>query len=49
MEPVTKRQEYGLGTVCTAIPITVGATAGTMAMSLPAEQADRLPSAARQH
>ncbi|ELS54611.1 IclR family transcriptional regulator [Streptomyces viridochromogenes] len=48
MEPVTERQEYALGTVCAAIPITVGTTAGTMAISLPAHQADRLMSAARQ-
>lgn len=48
MEPVTERQEYALGTVCAAIPITVGTTAATMAISLPAHQADRLPSAAQQ-
>ncbi|MFE7273282.1 IclR family transcriptional regulator [Streptomyces sp. NPDC057623] len=48
MEPVTERQEYALGTVCAAIPITVGTTAATMAISLPVHQADRLLSAARQ-
>ncbi|MEU6069515.1 helix-turn-helix domain-containing protein [Streptomyces sp. NPDC047082] len=48
MEPVTERQEYALGTVCAAIPITVGTTAATMALSLPAHQADRLLPAARQ-
>ncbi|MER5211389.1 helix-turn-helix domain-containing protein [Streptomyces sp. NPDC002838] len=48
MEPVTERQEYALGTVCAAIPITVGNTAATMAISLPAHQADRLPAATRQ-
>ncbi|WP_217207673.1 IclR family transcriptional regulator [Streptomyces sp. AC550_RSS872] len=48
MEPVTERQEYALGTVCAAIPITVGTTAATMAISLPAHQADRLLSAAQQ-
>ncbi|MFF7161526.1 IclR family transcriptional regulator [Streptomyces sp. NPDC008086] len=48
MEPVTERQEYALGTVCAAVPITVGTTAATMAISLPAHQADRLLSAARQ-
>ncbi|MCX4907108.1 IclR family transcriptional regulator [Streptomyces sp. NBC_00878] len=47
MQPVTERQEYGLGTVCAAIPITLGSTAGTMAISLPAHQADRLLPAAR--
>ncbi|MFJ3306091.1 IclR family transcriptional regulator [Streptomyces sp. NPDC086549] len=48
MEPVTERQEYALGTVCAAIPITVGTTAATMAMSLPAHQEHRLLPAARQ-
>ncbi|HEX2289872.1 MAG TPA: IclR family transcriptional regulator C-terminal domain-containing protein, partial [Pseudonocardiaceae bacterium] len=35
MEPVTERQEYALGTVCAAIPITLGTTAATMAISMP--------------
>jgi DNA-binding IclR family transcriptional regulator len=48
MEPVTERQEYALGTVCAAIPITVGSTAATMAISLPSHQADRLLAAAGQ-
>ncbi|MEV7995344.1 helix-turn-helix domain-containing protein [Streptomyces sp. NPDC086077] len=48
MEPVTECQEYALGTVCAAIPITVGDTAGTMAISLPSHQADRLLPAVRQ-
>ncbi|MER6344788.1 helix-turn-helix domain-containing protein [Streptomyces sp. NPDC001532] len=48
MEPVVERQEYALGTVCAAIPITVGTTAATMAISLPCHQADRLLPAARQ-
>ncbi|MFJ4619640.1 IclR family transcriptional regulator [Streptomyces sp. NPDC088812] len=48
METVVERQEYALGTVCAAIPITVGTTAATMAISLPAHQADRLSAAARQ-
>ncbi|MEW1830561.1 IclR family transcriptional regulator C-terminal domain-containing protein [Streptomyces sp. NPDC088196] len=47
-ELVVERQEYALGTVCAAIPITLGATAATMAISLPAHQAERLPVAARQ-
>ncbi|MFE2047504.1 IclR family transcriptional regulator [Streptomyces sp. NPDC059459] len=47
MTPVTERQEYALGTVCAAIPITVGTTAATMALSLPVHQADRLLPAAR--
>ncbi len=48
MEPVVERQEYALGTVCAAIPITVGSTAATMAISLPSHQADRLLDAAQQ-
>lgn len=48
MEPVYERQEYALGTVCAAIPITVGTTAATMAISLPLHQADRLLDAAHQ-
>ena len=48
MEPVTERQEYALGTVCAAIPITLGTTAATMAISMPAHQADRLLPAAQQ-
>ncbi|MFJ9341344.1 IclR family transcriptional regulator [Streptomyces sp. NPDC101733] len=43
MQPVTERQEYALGTVCAAIPITAGDTAATMAISLPLHHADRLP------
>ncbi|MFG2132630.1 IclR family transcriptional regulator [Streptomyces sp. NPDC048751] len=42
MEPVVERQEYALGTVCAAIPITLGNTAATVAISLPSHQADRL-------
>ncbi|MED7822381.1 IclR family transcriptional regulator [Streptomyces chiangmaiensis] len=48
MEPVFERQEYALGTVCAAVPITAGATAATVAISMPAHQADRLQSAAYQ-
>ncbi|MEV6883196.1 helix-turn-helix domain-containing protein [Streptomyces sp. NPDC051135] len=47
MTPVTERQEYALGTVCAAIPITVGTTAATMAISLPLQQAGRLLPAAQ--
>ncbi|MBL1083298.1 helix-turn-helix domain-containing protein [Streptomyces actinomycinicus] len=46
MEPVVERQEYALGSVCAAVPITVGTTAATMAISLPAQHADRLLPAA---
>ncbi|MFF6913479.1 IclR family transcriptional regulator C-terminal domain-containing protein [Streptomyces sp. NPDC012466] len=48
MEPVIERQEYALGAVCAAIPLTLGTTAATMAISLPAHQVDRLLPAARQ-
>lgn len=48
MEPVVERQEYALGTVCAAIPITVGTTAATMAISLPSHHADRLLAATEQ-
>ncbi|MFF0435082.1 IclR family transcriptional regulator [Streptomyces sp. NPDC004327] len=42
MEPLVERQEYALGTVCAAIPITAGSTAATMAISLPLHQQERL-------
>ncbi|MEU2505943.1 helix-turn-helix domain-containing protein [Streptomyces sp. NPDC007863] len=42
MEPLVERQEYALGTVCAAIPITVGNTAATLAISLPLHQEERL-------
>ncbi|WP_405536358.1 helix-turn-helix domain-containing protein [Streptomyces sp. NBC_00075] len=48
MEVVVERQEYALGTVCAAIPITIGSTAATLAISLPSSQADRLLIAAQQ-
>nr|WP_269805591.1 IclR family transcriptional regulator C-terminal domain-containing protein [Streptomyces geranii] len=48
MELVVERQEYALGTVCAAVPITIGATAATLAISLPSNQADRLLIAAQQ-
>lgn len=48
MEPVIERQEYALGTACAAIPITIGSTAATLAISLPSHQAEKLLPAARQ-
>ncbi|MFE7039762.1 IclR family transcriptional regulator [Streptomyces atratus] len=48
MEPVIERQEYALGTVCAAIPITAGFTAAAMAISVPLEQEDRLLPAVEQ-
>ncbi|MER5639623.1 helix-turn-helix domain-containing protein [Kitasatospora sp. NPDC002227] len=44
--PVLERQEYQPGTVCAAVPITVGAVVATMALSLPLSQSARLPAAA---
>lgn len=44
-EPVFERQEYALGTVCAAIPVTAGDTAATMAISLPVP---KKPGCARQ-
>ncbi|MFB1045124.1 IclR family transcriptional regulator [Streptomyces chrestomyceticus] len=37
-----EQQEYALGTVCSAIPIQVGSAAATVAISLPASDAQRL-------
>ncbi|MFB7586615.1 IclR family transcriptional regulator [Streptomyces sp. NPDC056169] len=42
MEPLVERQEYALGTVCAAIPVTAGSTAAAMAISLPLHQEERL-------
>ncbi|MFJ5224285.1 IclR family transcriptional regulator [Streptomyces sp. NPDC088400] len=42
IEPVVERQEYVLGTVCAAVPITVGSTAAAMAISVPFHQQERL-------
>lgn len=39
-----ERQEYALGTVCSAIPIQVGSAAAALAVSLPAEELHRLRS-----
>jgi DNA-binding IclR family transcriptional regulator len=46
--PVIEHQEYALGTVCAAVPLTMGDTVGALALSLPHRQADRLLAAARQ-
>ncbi len=46
MRPVVERQEYALGTLCAAVPILVGNTAATLAISVPATQAARLMPAA---
>ncbi|RPK61952.1 p-hydroxybenzoate hydroxylase transcriptional activator [Streptomyces sp. ADI96-02] len=47
-EPVIERQEYTLGTVCAAIPITAGATIASMAISVPLEREERLLPAVEQ-
>ncbi|MFC9122526.1 IclR family transcriptional regulator [Streptomyces sp. NPDC057067] len=47
-EPVVERQEYALGTVCAAIPITVGSAVAAMAVSLPLHQEERLLPAVEQ-
>jgi len=44
---VVEHQEYAVGTVCAAIPVTVGSTVATLALSLPAQRADRLLPAAQ--
>ncbi|GAA4910686.1 IclR family transcriptional regulator [Streptomyces coeruleoprunus] len=41
-QPFVERQEYALGTVCAAIPVSTGAGAAAMAISVPLHQADRL-------
>lgn len=44
--PVLDLQEYAVGTVCAAVPITAGATVGSLALSLPVHEAHRLRRAA---
>ncbi|MEU8886796.1 IclR family transcriptional regulator C-terminal domain-containing protein [Streptomyces sp. NPDC048442] len=44
--PVLDLQEYALGTVCAAVPLTAGAAVGCLALSLPVEHAHRLRQAA---
>ncbi|WP_236242020.1 IclR family transcriptional regulator [Streptomyces sp. CC228A] len=46
--PFIERQEYALGTVCAAIPITAGDTAAAMAISLPLHEEHRLLPAVEQ-
>ncbi|GAA3723098.1 IclR family transcriptional regulator C-terminal domain-containing protein [Streptomyces tremellae] len=42
LRPVIERQEYVLGTVCAALPMTVGATPAAMAISVPHDKEERL-------
>ncbi|WP_330458027.1 helix-turn-helix domain-containing protein [Streptomyces sp. NBC_00820] len=44
--PVLDLQEYAIGTVCAAVPITAGSAVGCLAVSLPVEHAHRLKRAA---
>ncbi|MGW1540444.1 IclR family transcriptional regulator [Streptomyces sp. NPDC002309] len=44
--PVLDLQEYAIGTVCAAVPITAGSAVGCLALSLPVEHAHRLREAA---
>ncbi|GAA2337598.1 helix-turn-helix domain-containing protein [Streptomyces kunmingensis] len=44
--PVLDLQEYAVGTVCAAVPITAGSAVGCLALSLPVEHAHRLHDAA---
>lgn len=47
-QPSFERQEYALGTVCAAIPITLGDIPATVAISLPVHQEARLHPAVEQ-
>ncbi|MEU6080650.1 IclR family transcriptional regulator C-terminal domain-containing protein [Streptomyces sp. NPDC047108] len=44
--PVLDLQEYAVGTVCAAVPITAGKSVGCLALSMPIENAHRLRQAA---
>ncbi|WP_432249376.1 IclR family transcriptional regulator [Streptomyces sanyensis] len=44
--PVLDLQEYAVGTVCAAVPLTAGSAVGCLALSLPIEHAHRLRQAA---
>ena len=45
--PVLDLQEYAMGTVCAAVPVTAGSSVGCLAVSMPIKQAHRLRYAAR--
>lgn len=40
--PVLDLQEYAVGTVCAAVPVTIGRTVACLALSMPTSQAHRL-------
>ncbi|MGW6460156.1 IclR family transcriptional regulator [Streptomyces sp. NPDC055078] len=44
--PILDLQEYAVGTVCAAVPLTAGSAVGCLALSLPIEHAHRLRAAA---
>ncbi|MFI8106201.1 IclR family transcriptional regulator [Streptomyces sp. NPDC086023] len=44
--PTLDLQEYAVGTVCAAVPITAGSAVGCLALSMPVEHAHRLRAAA---
>ncbi|WP_128378682.1 IclR family transcriptional regulator [Streptomyces cavernae] len=44
--PFLDLQEYAIGTVCAAVPVTAGSAVGCLALSLPVERAHRLREAA---
>ncbi len=44
--PTLDLQEYAVGTVCAAVPITIGSQVGCLATSMPVDQAHRLRAAA---
>ncbi|MEG8277666.1 IclR family transcriptional regulator [Streptomyces sp. AHA2] len=44
--PVLDLQEYAVGTVCAAVPVTAGSSVGCLALSLPVEHVHRLRRAA---
>lgn len=46
--PVLDLQEYAVGTLCAAVPLTAGASVGCLALSLPVGEAHRLRAAAEQ-
>jgi DNA-binding IclR family transcriptional regulator len=44
--PVLDLQEYAVGTVCAAVPVTAGSTVGSLGVCLPADETHRLRRAA---
>ncbi|WP_338146319.1 IclR family transcriptional regulator [Streptomyces boncukensis] len=46
--PTLDLQEYAVGTVCAAVPVTAGSSVSCLALSLPVEQAHRLRRAAEE-